>query len=328
MAKRPRSRPSIRCSSHGGRCRSIGLPCRRLTKMPSSRSSPGDGKAERRTWYSTSIAGSSIHCCSGFHSRSGVRSFRFHGASTRAWRRRSSMRCRMASGDQSRGGSNAISPATCIIISRDSPYRNSASEGVNRLPGTPRSYTSGDVRHPDTCHKQAHQSFLAAMRRSGRNSEVVSRLFLLASLLVPAAACGFSSDYTGTQYQCGVGGTCPSGFACMANVCVAGGPDLPDGAIGAPGTWRSDTAADFGAAGYSATLATVAARGAVEPFAYYTGGVLVHGSATPLGASAAATWDQVIAAPPTPGASIGRNTDVSRGGGTPKGVGLTHAAGW
>jgi hypothetical protein len=70
----------MKCTSHGGRWKSIGTECSRDTRMPSSRSSPGAGRAERRTWYSRSTSGSSIHACSGFFSSSGVHSRRFHGA--------------------------------------------------------------------------------------------------------------------------------------------------------------------------------------------------------------------------------------------------------
>ncbi|MCE9579955.1 MAG: proprotein convertase P-domain-containing protein [Deltaproteobacteria bacterium] len=155
----------------------------------------------------------------------------------------------------------------------------------------------------------------------------------MSTLGLLVAACGFTSDYTGTGYRCGTGETCPTGFACVGGVCVAGEP-TPDGRPGggdaplAAGTWRSDTAADFAATGYAADSAAIAARGAIEPFAYYTGGVLASASASPVTDGATATWADVAGFAPTATRAIARSTDTSWGTQTPPGFGLPAANDW
>jgi hypothetical protein len=52
----------------------------------------------------------------------------------------------------------------------------------------------------------------------------------LALFALGAAACSFHASYDGTHYQCGAGGTCPSGQICVQNVCIEG-TDV-DGALG------------------------------------------------------------------------------------------------
>ena len=75
----------------------------------------------RRTWYSRSTVGSSTHACSGFHSRSGVRSRRFHGRYTGGAGADLVHQRAQLIGRRFGRGVNGISPATCIICSRDSP---------------------------------------------------------------------------------------------------------------------------------------------------------------------------------------------------------------
>ena len=48
-----------------------------------------------------------------------------------------------------------------------------------------------------------------------------------ALILTLLAACSINVDYTGTYYKCNADGTCPSGFACMSDVCVPGEPAPP-----------------------------------------------------------------------------------------------------
>jgi hypothetical protein len=49
------------------------------------------------------------------------------------------------------------------------------------------------------------------------------------------AGCSFHASYGGTHYECGVGGTCPSGQVCVQNVCIEGGDvDAPPGSADAP----------------------------------------------------------------------------------------------
>lgn len=146
--------------------------------------------------------------------------------------------------------------------------------------------------------------------------------------VLTVAACGFSADFAGTRYRCGAGGACPVGFTCVADACRPDDDPLDAALDGAgPRTWRSDTSADFTTAGFVAVSAAVDPRGAIEPFAYYTGGVLVRASATALGTSAA-TWEQASAAETTPWSALTRSTDVAYGAGVPPGLGLTSPDAW
>jgi hypothetical protein len=45
--------------------------------------------------------------------------------------------------------------------------------------------------------------------------------------LVGLAGCGYHFDFTGTHYQCGPNGECPSGQTCIANACVSSVLDAP-----------------------------------------------------------------------------------------------------
>lgn len=135
-------------------------------------------------------------------------------------------------------------------------------------------------------------------------------------------ACNFSAEFDGTRYRCGVGDRCPDGFHCVAQVCEPEGGGEGADAAGVSGVWRSDRAEDFAAAGHVAVAATVDRRGAVEPIAYYTGGVAVRASASGM-TSSAATWAQVASFAPTPATGLGRATDVSFGNLAPAGVGLS-----
>ena len=90
-AKRPPASPSMMVHSHGGRLRSSGVLCRRPTSSPSSRSPPGQGSAACRTWYSRSIASSSIQTGSGFLLNAYFRR-RFQGAANCRWPRNAAIR--------------------------------------------------------------------------------------------------------------------------------------------------------------------------------------------------------------------------------------------
>ena len=166
----------------------------------------------------------------------------------------------------------------------------------------------------------------------------VRRLLLGSVAAAVTAACGLSVDYSNTRYQCGAGGLCPPGYACVAGECVrdddgvdAGLVDAPiDAEVDAPaasGTWRSDSDVDFIAPGYRVSGATVVSRGAIEPVAYYTGGVLVRASAAAIPA-ATATWDQVAAMVTTPAVGVARGTDIAWASTTPPGLGLTSSDAW
>ena len=155
-------------------------------------------------------------------------------------------------------------------------------------------------------------------------------------LLAFAAGCSFHSSFDGTAYRCGADEACPSGFTCAGTVCVALGP-TPDGGADAPSfpdappgvdVWRDDSADDFGA-GAALTSAFVDPGGAVEPAAYYTGGLLQGASDTGvIAAAASATWDQVQAMPSTGRLSITRSVGLEWGTATPAGVGLTNGDTW
>jgi subtilisin-like proprotein convertase family protein len=156
-----------------------------------------------------------------------------------------------------------------------------------------------------------------------------SSIPLVIALGLATGACSFAPDYEGTHYLCGAGDTCPSGYACAAGVCVAGEPGGPDAhEMPGAGTWRTDTASDFDVDGHVATGATIDPRGAIEPFAYYTGGVLQTASEGAMQSAAQASWTQVTGFAPTPRVTIARSADVSWGTKIPPGVGLTVADQW
>ena len=142
---------------------------------------------------------------------------------------------------------------------------------------------------------------------------------------VALAGCSFAADYAGTEYRCGRLDECPQGFRCAEGVCVAARDEVDAGGDAATrtGTWTSGGAEGF--AGGSATDLIVAPRGALEPAAYYTGGVLAAGATGVLGANP--TWAEVLALPASPARSIARNADLSWAG-VPTGLGLTVADGW
>jgi subtilisin-like proprotein convertase family protein len=112
-------------------------------------------------------------------------------------------------------------------------------------------------------------------------------------------------------------------------------PGAPDADPGAPDAgpvsslaWRADTAAELGAAGHRADRAAIDPRGAIEPFAYYSG-LVVRGSDTGvIGDPAATTWDQVLAMPTTSRIGIARGTDLQFGGAAPPGVGIGDGENW
>jgi subtilisin-like proprotein convertase family protein len=150
-----------------------------------------------------------------------------------------------------------------------------------------------------------------------------------------ATACSLDVSYEQSAYRCDDGVSCPSGFQCVAQVCEPppGGvpdadvaPPLIDGAPTSDGesahVWTSDSAAEF--AGGHLDHVSVDPRGALEPFAYYTGGVLERGSDTgQIGDPATTTWAAVQAFPTAARESLARGGAHDWGGGTPAGVGLS-----
>src|SRR6185436_18715409 len=130
--------------------------------------------------------------------------------------------------------------------------------------------------------------------------KLISHLLLAGLLLVGATACSLDVNYDESSYRCDDGQGCPSGFSCVQALCIKGpgGEDTPDGAPAGDGqslhTWSGDTAAEL--AGGTGDHAAVQARGAIEPFAYFTGGVLAHASGSGVITSGASfTWDDVQA---------------------------------
>jgi len=96
-------------------------------------------------------------------------------------------------------------------------------------------------------------------------------------------------------------------------------PDAPPVAM----VWRDDTAADF-APGTVDRAAVEVDFGAVSSAAYFTGGLLVHGSDTDtFGTAANATWAGVTAFTATTKSAIVRSSVIDYVAGTPQGLGLT-----
>jgi subtilisin-like proprotein convertase family protein len=146
-------------------------------------------------------------------------------------------------------------------------------------------------------------------------------------ILLVAPACSLDVSYENTAYHCDDGQTCPSGFQCVETLCVQTTPEeQPDAAIVGPGetahAWLDDSAAEFRLG--TGSQAAVQARGAIEPFAYYTGGLLVHASNSQGIASAASgTWAAVMGLPSTAKDSLTRSVDLRWASGErPAGVGL------
>jgi subtilisin-like proprotein convertase family protein len=142
------------------------------------------------------------------------------------------------------------------------------------------------------------------------------------------AACSFEpGSFDGTQYRCGSDDSCPSGFSCAAGTCVTGErPDAQERPDAIPGvsSWLVDTADEMTAAAAASSQAGVAARGAIEPYAYYTGALLSWGSdAGKLADAAAATWDDVTALPSTGRRALARGVDIDWRNATPPGYGFT-----
>jgi hypothetical protein len=103
---------------------------------------------------------------------------------------------------------------------------------------------------------------------------------------------------------------------------------LPD-AMPVSQIWRVDTAAEFLAGPPTQVLTSVDLRGAVEPAAYYTGGLLVRASDTGVITDAATTtWQQVLAFPASGKIGLWRSTSQYWEGAAPPGVGLTDGESW
>ena len=124
-AKRPSLRPSIRCVSHNGRCRSSNDECSREHSASNSRTRAGCGNAFLRTWCSRSNCSSTSQP----HWPSDVidRRARFwnSGATSvlaSAWSNSALTSCAVAPS----GGWNSCRLPTCIGCSRVSASRNSA----------------------------------------------------------------------------------------------------------------------------------------------------------------------------------------------------------
>jgi subtilisin-like proprotein convertase family protein len=159
----------------------------------------------------------------------------------------------------------------------------------------------------------------------------------LAAVAVGATACSLDVSFAQSAYRCDDGVSCPVNFECVAQMCVStAATDAPDANVEPPpdGTpvgdsqtahaWKDDSPGDFGAG--RADHTTVSARGAIEPYAYYTGGVLQRASDTgQIGDPATATWADVQAFPMTGHESLTRGAEIDWGSGTPAGVGLTRS---
>ncbi len=146
-------------------------------------------------------------------------------------------------------------------------------------------------------------------------------------------ACSLEVSYDQSSYRCDDGQGCPSGFSCVQAICTkapAEGDDagVPDGASAGDGqslhSWSDDSEGDFGSG--TTDHAVVQARGAIEPYAYFTGGVLAHASDTGMITSGpGATWADVQAFPSTGKAALVRKAEQWWAGGeTPAGVGLSN----
>jgi hypothetical protein len=92
--------------------------------------------------------------------------------------------------------------------------------------------------------------------------------------------------------------------------------------------WRADSADELAAAGHTTAQTAIDPRGALEPFAYFTG-LLVRGSDTGvISDPAATTWDQVLAMPTTARIGFAGGTDLQWGGAAPPGVGILDGENW
>ena len=131
-AQRPSSRPSTTHISHSGFARSSCWDITRPTRLRSSSSPPGAGRAVRRTWYSRLKCGSSTHV--GRPSASGTnRTFcRYRGTS--GSRAAIADRTSPAPGT---GPSKSPTEPMCMCVTASSMCRNDASSGLIVCTGNP-----------------------------------------------------------------------------------------------------------------------------------------------------------------------------------------------
>ncbi len=177
--------------------------------------------------------------------------------------------------------------------------------------------------------------YTRAVRPSSTRSWVAFQT--IASVLLAAlAGCSLEVGFSESAYRCEDGQTCPSGFDCVHAICIQPSPDVdataaPDAPEQRDGATAQalvdDSAEDFTG---SFEQAALQARGAIEPYAYYTGGVLQRASDSGVIASGGTTtWAQVQAFASTGQAAIARSTDLAWGSGeTPAGIGLSHGDSW
>lgn len=98
---------------------------------------------------------------------------------------------------------------------------------------------------------------------------------------------------------------------------------LPDGAPAGPGFFVDDTGADWNGPEASFSFTAVASYGAIEPVAYYAGGLLVRASDDGTFTNpTAATWNDVAAMTFTDTRAVMHGVRAGWGSGVPTGVGL------
>jgi subtilisin-like proprotein convertase family protein len=156
--------------------------------------------------------------------------------------------------------------------------------------------------------------------------EAVVRVGLLAAL---ASGCSLQVSYESSSYTCEANTACPDGFVCAGGTCLLA-RDLADAAAPPADadldprtqTWRDDSFADFDG---TRDHVTVSARGALEPFAYYTGGLRLRAADDgTLANPSTLTWDHVESLELTDTIGVSRSMDVNWHGNIPAGVGLTN----
>jgi subtilisin-like proprotein convertase family protein len=141
------------------------------------------------------------------------------------------------------------------------------------------------------------------------------------------AGCGFRLGFDESGQNCAVGELCPDGQPDGGTTGGADAGTIGDGDGGIAAVWRVDSADELGAG--TVSLAAIQSRGALEPIAYYTGGLLARGSDSGSFSSGVnTTWEQIQTFPFTSKIAVARESWFDWGDITPPGVGLTDADNW